>query len=386
MGPESTTPGDGVADGQTSELAAPFFYHISPDPLPYGWEPSGIYQRADHGILGDQDDTTESATIETLQDNSQCFNCGNPEHKVPDCPFRPDRDLIALSRQYYQFFQGTLGLAKFQRIHAVEASRQERLNWLEEFEPGKIQGALLKEALESSNEEWLRNISVWGYPSGWISENHPRERIRYLIWEENNGDIADDLDGDSFFEIHGDGHAVETVSFQGAFQAITHSSVDAGSATPGAIPSHTVSDTSSLSSKTSSHDSEAVECEPPQPPQLVRWANYPPSYFSSHHLIPYIPPRRNTESWSSTSFADTEAYIYQFHSRPPPPPDEEPPPLPPSMAPPPLPTTHVLPSSPPPPQQGIHSHPGFPTHGQSPISQSSQIDPSDSDMELSDSE
>ena len=385
MGPKPIIPGNGAADGQTSELAAPFFYHISPDPLPYGWEPSGIYQRADHGILGDQDDT-ESGTNETLQDSAHCFNCGHPEHKVPDCPFRPDRDLIALSRQYYLFFQGTLGLGKFQRIHTVEASRQERLNWLEEFEPGNIQGGPLKEALESSNEEWLRNISLWGYPPGWISETHPREIIRSRIWEENNGDVADDLEGDSFFEIHGDGHAVETVSFQGAFQAITHSPVNASSTTQ-----DTHSDTSSPSFNPSSHDSESTDCELPQhfpPPQPIRWANYPPSYFSSHHLIPYVPPLRSTESWSSTLFADTETYLYQFHSRPPPPPEEEPPPLPPPVAPPPLPITSVPPSPPPPPplQQGIHPHPGFPTHGQSSISECSQIDASDSDMELSDSE
>lgn len=385
MGPKPIPSGDGAADGQTSELAAPFFYHISSDPLPYGWEPSGIYQRADHGILGDQDDT-ESGTNETLQDSVHCFNCGHPEHKVPDCPFRPDRDLIALSRQYYLFFQGTLGLGKFQRIHAVEASRQERLNWLEEFEPGNIQGGPLKEALESSNEEWLRNISLWGYPPGWISETHPREIIRSRIWEENNGDVADDLEGDSFFEIHGDGHAVETVSFQGAFQAITHSPVNASSTTQ-----DTHSDTSSPCSNPSSHDSESTDCEPPQhfpPLQPIRWANYPPSYFSSHHLIPYVPPLRSTESWSSTLFADTETYLYQFHSRPPPPPEEEPPPLPPPVAPPPLPITSVPPSPPPPPplQQGIHPHPGFPTQRQSSISECSQIDTSDSDMELSDSE
>lgn len=385
MGSNPITPGDGTADGQTSELAAPFFYHISPDPLPYGWEPSGIYERSDHGILGDRDDT-ESGTNEILQDISHCFNCGNPEHKVPDCPFRLDRDLIALSRQYYLFFQGTLGLGNFQRIHTVEASRQERLNWLEDFEPGKIQGDLLKEALESSNEEWLRNISLWGYPPGWISENHPRERIRSRIWEEDSGDLADDLDDDSFFEIHGDGHTVETVSFQGAFQAITHSPANAGSTTI-----RTRSDTNSPYSNPSPHDSESTEYEPPQhlpPPQPIRWANYPPSYFSSDHLIPYIPPRRNTEPWSSTLFANTETYLYQFHTRPPSPPEEEPPPLPPSETPPPLAITPVPPSPPPLPllQQGIHSHPGFPTHRQSSISECSQIDTYDSDMELSDSE
>ena len=383
MGPKPNIPGDGASDGETSELAALFFYHVSPDPLPHGWEPSGIYQRADHGILGDQDDTTQSGAIEILEDPSHCFNCGHPEHKVSECPFRLNRDLISLSRQYYQFFKGTLGLGNFQRIHIVESSRQERLNWLEEFEPGKIQGNLLKEALDSSNEEWLRNISLWGYPPGWISEDHPRERIRFRIWEENHGGVEDDLD-DSFFEIHGDGCVVETVSFQGAFQAIPHSPLNAGSTTPGTLPSHTRSDTSSPYSNPSSH--ESVDCEPPQysPPQPRRWANYPPSYFSSLHLIPYIPPPRNTEPWSSTLFESTESYLYQFYSQPPPPPEEVPPPLPP----PPLPITSIplLPQPSPLLQQSIHAYPDFPTPGQSSISKYSHNDTSDSDMELSDSE
>jgi len=392
MGPEPNTPGNGAVNGQTPELAVPFFYHTSPEPLPYGWEPFGIYQRSDHAVLGDEDNATEFDTIENPQDTSRCFNCGNPDHKIPDCPFRLDRDLIALSRQYYQFFQGTIGLGKFQRIHTVEASRQERLNWLEEFEPGRIQGELLKEALESSNEEWLKNISLWGYPPGWITETDPRDKIISLIWEENYGNVENDLHDESFFEIHGDEDVIEAVSFRGAFQAIDHSPrrTNTGNTSSSTKFPLTSSQTRPGSPylNSSSSESESIEtgpspCPPPRPIPS-RWANYPLSYFSSQHLIPYVPPFRNTETWSSTLFENTESYLHQFHSQPPPPPAEEPPPLPPSEAHPPLPPTSIPLPPPALPPQCIHPTHCFPAHRPSPISNSIQIDAYESDMELSD--
>ncbi|KAF8969659.1 hypothetical protein BDZ97DRAFT_1794503 [Flammula alnicola] len=288
MGSESgTAGGGGSADGQ-AELAPSFFYHLSPDLLPYGWEPYGIYERADLDVLGVEVGLSENGGDSESTDRSRCFNCGDPDHKVTECRFRLNRELIALARQYYQFHQGSLGLGNWQRIHAVEAWRQQRLHWLED---------------EYGNEdEWLKNISVWGYPRGWVSETDPRDRVRARIWNENEGDVDDELDGDALFEIHG------TVILSSNSQS-TNSSYRSPSSTNG-VP--------------------------------IRWAHYPSSYFSSQHLVLYVPPTRR-EPWSSTLFENTDAYLHQFYNaqQPPPPPDE-PPPLPPSSPPPPLPPLPFL--------------------------------------------
>ena len=164
---------------QASELVLPFFTDLSP--YTYGWESSGIYERADADVLGTQTENEKDENEVDPTSRVRCFNCGHPDHKVTECPFRANRELIALSRQYYEYSQGARGFANSQRFHAVEAWRQQRLTWLEEFEPGIIKGELLKEALSSSNEEWLKNISVWGYPLGWVSHIDPRERDRKSV-------------------------------------------------------------------------------------------------------------------------------------------------------------------------------------------------------------
>ncbi|KAF8197535.1 hypothetical protein BJ912DRAFT_1020845 [Pholiota molesta] len=298
----------GRGDGQ-AELAPPFFYHLSPDPLPHGWEPYGIYQRVGDDVLGAEAELPEGAES---QDRSRCFNCGDPDHKITE----------SLARQYYQFYQPNSGLG-WKRLHTVEAWRQQRLDWLEAFEPGKIKGDLLKEALSAkyaNEDEWLKNISVWGYPRGWLSESDPRERIRTRIWNENEGDIDDEDEDDVPFEIHGDDDAVETVSFQDAFRTVEH-------------------------------DQKHLHLHRLKGASPIRWANYPPSYFSSQHLVLYTPPLPK-EPWSSTIFENTDAYLHQFHQPPPPPPSDEPPPLPPSPPPPPPPG--------PPPQSPPHVPPPAP--------------------------
>ncbi|KAF9484640.1 hypothetical protein BDN70DRAFT_80852 [Pholiota conissans] len=293
--PTATTAG---RDGQgQSEITPSFFYHPTPDLLPHGWEPYGIYHRAEDDILGADVEPSEGGEPE---DRSRCFNCGDPNHKISECHFRLNRELIALARQYYQFYQPNSGLG-WKRIHAVEAWRQQRLDWLEEFEPGKIKGELLKEALSAdyaNEDEWLKNISVWGYPRGWLSESDPRERVKLRIWNENEGEIIDGEDDDVPFEIHGD-DVVETVSFQDAFRIIEH----------GQKPQ-------SPSPKRSASESTLSGCGPSSSKESVRWADYPSSYFSSQHLVLYEPPPPK-ESWPSTIFENTDAYLHQFYQLPP---------------------------------------------------------------------
>jgi len=357
MGPEGS---DSV--GEPSELALPFFYHSTPGPYSYSWEQSGIYKRVDDTILGEAPDLL-------YQDGSQfdlprCFNCGSTEHKIPDCPLRPNRELIALSRQFYQFYQST-AQSNYKRIHTVEAWRQQRLNWVDDFEPGAIKGELLLDALVYGNDELLMSICAWGYPLGWISDADPRERMRARIWSENGGGV-DDADDITVFEIHGEDTAIERVSFDGAFEF--KESRD------------TLSETSVSTASPSQRD---VQREP-----LRRWATYPNTYFSSEYLSSYTPPPppMPPSSWDDTSLEDTEEYLNQHIPRAPPPPAEAPPPLPPPPppdCPPPLP---CLPSDAPPPIIFSPPLPSSPINS-NPLPLLDRVDVnSESDMELSDSD
>lgn len=311
MGP-GTTPVRNGDDRQASELVLPFFIDLSP--YTYEWEWNGIYERSNTDVLGAQTENEKDEDDVDPTNLSRCFNCGHPDHRFTECPFRANRELIALSRQYYEFFQAARGLGNSQRLHTVEAWRQQRLNWLEEFEPGTIKGELLKDAVSNNNDEWLRNISVWGYPLGWVSHLDPRERVRDRIWNENNGDVIEELEDGEPFQIHGDEEAVELLSFKDTF--LRHD------------PNST--------SQQSESDEEGTKRAPTSnllglssPSAPIRWATYPTSYFSSQALVLYTPPARS-EPWYSTVFNDTNAYLNQFSATDqPPPPQDEPPPLPP---------------------------------------------------------
>ena len=303
MGPD-TIPDGNRDDRQTSELIFPIFTDLSP--YTNGWESFGIYERTDTHVLGTQGEDEDDDDVD-FTTQSRCFNCGNPDHKVTECPIRANRELIALSRQYHDFYQAARGLGNSQRFHTVEAWRQQRLDWLEEFEPGTIKGELLKDAISDGNDEWLKNISVWGYPLGWVSHLDPRERVRDRIWNENSGDV-EELDAAEHFEIHGDEEVVEFLSLKPTLTS-----------TPTSTPT-----TSRPPSPLISSSAPPLCSMPP-----IRWATYPTSYFSSQALVLYSPPTRN-ERWDSSVFKDTDAYLNQFSaSIQPPPPQEEPPPLPP---------------------------------------------------------
>ncbi|KAH6894957.1 hypothetical protein BKA70DRAFT_1199582, partial [Coprinopsis sp. MPI-PUGE-AT-0042] len=316
----------------TSARYSPFFPHTIPQALPYEYESSGIYTRASHDILGDS--TNDEQDPEYIL-KSRCFNCGSEEHSVKECPFRYDRELIDLSRQYYNFTKESLGRvsASWARVHIAEGWRQTRLDWLEEFEPGVIKGELLKEALGDVDEmPWLRNMAVWGYPKGWVGPQDPRELVRERIWKEHGGDVDEDDSDDEPFVIFGDDGHVEEVAFEGV----------------------------------------RVEHAPASPPKdpLTRWAKYPPAYFLSE-LLPVhsgfnLPPIDGEEDRAPPP----PCPLYP----PPPPPPGEPPPIPPpppASTPPPLPPD-ALPPLPPMPAPGTNSQ--------------VLIHEETSDMELSDSD
>ncbi|KAF9532234.1 hypothetical protein CPB83DRAFT_807425 [Crepidotus variabilis] len=295
--------------------STPFFYHSNPGPYSHSWEQSGVYQRGiseDEGFLGhSEDETVKDDIVDT--NNARCFNCGDPEHKVPDCPSRPNRDLIALSRQFYYFFQGNL--PQWKRFHVVESWKYQRLDWLDEFEPGQIRGDLLGEALEDSNGELFKNICAWGYPPGWVCSVDPRNSVRTRIWSQNEG--AMDLENEEIFEIYGEGDSSEHLPLSASVNVPLGHTDNADDK---------ASSTLIASDDTSDEETNKGDTHP------VRWATYPNDYFSSSHLFVYTtnPSLIPSTSWDDTSFENTLDYLHQHQPKPPPPPSEEPPPLPPS--------------------------------------------------------
>lgn len=362
-------------DTDTDTVIYPSFPHIIPQALPHEYESYGIYTRADTAhILGDDDAEQEGEAVSSSS-TSRCFNCGSDSHSVKECPLRLNRDLIDLSRQYYQFYKGTLGTTNYVRVHVAEGWRQSRLTWLEDFEPGEVRGALLREALgKDGASEWLRNIAVWGYPKGWVAERDPRELVRERIWREHGGNVEMELDDSEPFVIYGDSEdqQAEVILFSDAFQ---HRRLgDEDEAEAGANPDVS---SESVGSDSESESETETEAESPEQsskanthsPFIKRWAKYPSSHFHPD-LLPIhngfsLGSVRGTSDLSQPSFHealpkakfdwDTWAASH-VQPEPPPAPSEPPPPLPPppDTEPPPLPPGPDSSSLPP---RAVYHHP-----------------------------
>lgn len=231
-----------------------------------------FYDRHVSGILGENQSPSS-----TLLDARFCFNCGSPDHIVGSCPEPHDRPLIALSRQLFNFLRSESDgeMREPGRFHAVEAWKKQRLEWLEFFQPGKVVGPTLREALglqhgDSSHQcAWLYNMSYWGYPAGWISHTDPRDAVRQRILGDFRTPVHDHSleDINDSFIIVSDEEDREVIDLSLA-TSFYHKS--GGDETP------VVDDTLSTNS-----DSEPPSSTP------RRWASYPNDYFSSDHLTVY---------------------------------------------------------------------------------------------------
>ncbi|KAI8982906.1 hypothetical protein BD414DRAFT_523443 [Trametes punicea] len=242
----------------------------------------------------------------------RCFNCGSPDHVLSACPEPIDRNLVSLSRQLFSFYHGESS-GPFRRFHEVERWRQQRLQWLDEFEPGQIKGTLLREALglgdgdPGERVEWLRNMASWGYPPGWVGTRDPRERVWQLIAE----DAVSDSDEAFEFTIVGD---------EGEERL--------------AVPQ-----------RVTNHDVEACSEEDDDSPEASatsrRWATYPDTYFLWSKLPVYKGSSLPAVGLSISPSQSPPTSI----TEPPvaPEPTDSPPPLPPSE-PPPLPSSPEVPS------------------------------------------
>ncbi|KAH7333881.1 hypothetical protein B0J17DRAFT_631429 [Rhizoctonia solani] len=155
--------------------------------------------------LTTQYDTTQSATTlgvpsqdNTLMDEEppydpdaeyvqssakQCFNCMATNHIVSDCPHKRDPQHISLARADYGSRGGNT--ARSVRLHEAEEEFKRRTGFARTFEPGYVQGELLRESLGLSkiygggNEDlpWYYTMCDWGYPPGWVSDIDPRSKI-----------------------------------------------------------------------------------------------------------------------------------------------------------------------------------------------------------------
>ncbi|KAI0340032.1 DUF836-domain-containing protein [Trametopsis cervina] len=290
-------------------------------------EENYIYERHVGQVLGDEVVEDEGST-----DQRRCFNCGSPEHAVSACPDPFDHKLVSLSRQLFNFFKGE-ATTEFLRIHELGEWKRQRAEWLETFEPGKIQGPLLREALglsdgdEGEYVEWLENMGLWGYPRGWVGDKDPRLRVWEILAERASGGSGDaDQDQDGLF-IYGEEGNSELV-----------------------VLASRPPEVSEVSSEDVSEDVEGARSSP------RRWASYPGTYFSSSRLPIYngmsLPPVGDSVAPPSTTFSSDRYALWNsitddksLPPPPPPPPNVPPPPLPPMSAPPPLPPPPPIPLS-----------------------------------------
>jgi zinc finger CCHC domain-containing protein 8 len=334
------------------------FVDTMPTPINYLWDSSHayLYARIDDEVLGEEE--LESDFQHDPVASSHCFNCGSPAHMVSSCPSPRDPQVIALSRQLHNFLQALRGVnspGEPKRIHVVEEWKRQRLEWLDEFDPGQVRGLLLRDALglDSDDAPWLQNMTMWGYPKGWVAERDPRDRVRQRIQDEGV-DFNDCIDDDEILAIFGeDGDLVDPMNDKGDGSRIPQS---------GSGPSSEPFCTAAVQAQSDISES----CRSPKSITSIRWAQYPSTRFSSELLPVYsgftlpsmtrnfisnIPVNDGTVSsrvnseWTSVTHGPAASQegsavppwrlpdaLAGYHY-PPPPPLDSPPPLPPSPPP-----------------------------------------------------
>ncbi|KAJ3555792.1 hypothetical protein NM688_g2378 [Phlebia brevispora] len=296
--PSADTHGQGEYAG---EMTPPFFL----DPVPgQGWSQ---WISCEYDALSDVTALGDDANGD--RDARRCFNCGSPYHILDDCPKPRNRDLIALSRQFFNFFNSAKPL---RRIHEVEQWKRQRLEWLETFEPGRIQGPSLREALGLEDGDigehlpWLRNMADWGYPQGWVGHEDPRLRVWRIIMDEEQS--AEEPEEEASFMIHGEHEESEELDLTLVPSA---TQVAGRSRSPSINEEHAASDLSE------GQLAETADSGLPGSPR--RWATYPETYFSSSLLPVYkgerLPPVAHVHEVSSTFSADREALWQQIISQ-----------------------------------------------------------------------
>jgi zinc finger CCHC domain-containing protein 8 len=261
-----------------------------------------LYHHVDEQLLGEPERPEgDNGFAPRPTPGPRCFNCGSTEHLLSSCPDPRNRALIDLSRQLFEFFADDTS-QNWKRIHEVVEWRSRRLEWTRIYSPGEITGSLLRDALGSrdadgaSNMPWLENVSLWGYPPGWISHEDPVERVRRRILDEDDPGNDKEPNDSCLFAVHnGTPEDSEVLRLGGLLSPITSN-----------LPS---------------------DARNPR-----RWATYPNTHFLSDILPAYtgraLPPlaeEPRLDGRHETSRPSLPSSIQ------PPPPPNSPPPLPPSI-------------------------------------------------------
>ena len=319
------------------EQGDPSNYLCSTSPL--------IYERSTSNILGAE--TEDRSPLDGSV--THCFNCGSTHHIVSSCPAPYNTELIALSRQMYNFFKPSRSTEQMTLSAAAEFKHQ-RHQWTKGFEPGHIRGPLLREALGLHDDDvcsslpWLKNMADWGYPSGWFSEEDPRERVFQRI-DSLFVESVDPGEGNHFLAIFGD----DTVEI-----------LDISS--PLVCKPFRREGTERVEDPRECPVIQLDQAEQVELGRSRRWATYPSSYFSSDLLPVYNGTRLPPILPMTSSTFTTERHLLweriqhdadstrmqglvsqgigkvpQHNSSSPPPPIAPPPPLPPLPPMPPLP-------------------------------------------------
>ncbi|KAJ7193871.1 hypothetical protein GGX14DRAFT_587953 [Mycena pura] len=323
-------------------------YFVDSHPTHRGiWEPFGVYERHCPDPTSDDVHPLGGPRPPTPDPHApRCFNCAATTHVLSACPDPLNKELVALSRQIYEFERARRDSTP--RSLRELAERLERAAWAgpgpRAFVPGKV-GPALRRALrcrgewddgerwdgeeeEETQEDddddgkgyaWLANMALWGYPPGWLSVSDPRDRMRDRILRQH--DAADDDEDNS-------DHEVMKIWSEAGEEDVVLSGPGRREKEPSPVDSD-----ATLDDLEDGEDGELAI--PHDDSRAKRWAHYPGAYFAWERLTVYngilLSQRSGFRACPPPSLP----------SRPPeptvPPPALPPPPPPPSLPPPPLP-------------------------------------------------
>ncbi|SPO24752.1 uncharacterized protein UTRI_01724_B [Ustilago trichophora] len=216
------TPFEAFDPDQSFEGYRYIFSRPRPDDAFSAVDPLGSPTAIDHEeSKGDARQNQQKQPLER-----SCFNCGETDHAVTQCPYPRDRERIRQSRLEFQEKKEELGedggigeINGHARLHEQVASAEQRLRWLDEFVPGKPSRALIEALARDPNEEqqagqydrysiphdkdahstvdlpYLHRMLIWGYPPGYISSQDPIVQIKQRIQRDSEWDSVEVLGG-----------------------------------------------------------------------------------------------------------------------------------------------------------------------------------------------
>ncbi|KAG8863066.1 hypothetical protein FRB96_009246 [Tulasnella sp. 330] len=175
----------------------------------------------DSAALGEVDDDWQLGT---------CFNCDSLLHQLTTCPLPRDRFRIeANKRRWAEMRDENSASAGTERFFERPMWVEQRLRWVDEFQPGRIKGPGLREAIglpslvatdldenlskdkdvempwyDGGNAEGSGGgMMFWGYPPGWTGTEDPVELMRARIMRPSEDSLGMEAEPVTL-ELHGD--------------------------------------------------------------------------------------------------------------------------------------------------------------------------------------